>query len=95
MASAFFFLKQLSFFLCIFPHPLPLTVGSLPSTFSPLGTYINSQILVAGAWWRGEGWSERANMSKREYEFSTGLPAPLFSVIINVISLILYTYNAR
>lgn len=36
-------------FFCIFPHPLPLTVGCPPSTFSPLGTYIKRQISVGSA----------------------------------------------
>jgi hypothetical protein len=42
---SFFFFSSFPSSFCIFPHPLPLTVGRFPSTFSsPLGTYINRQI---------------------------------------------------
>lgn len=40
------FFSSFPSFFCIFPHPLPLTVGCPPSTFSPPGTYINRQISV-------------------------------------------------
>lgn len=84
---------QLSFFLLHFSH----THSHLQLAVFPVPSHHWGLILIVRFWWQGAGGtgrgeSEQANLSERENESPSVLPA-LPCLIINVPPLILYTYE--